>query len=544
MNKYAKILVVRADKNTLETSARPNMFAVNSDNDYLAHSPDGVNVIYYPTSAGVNSQIDGKLPNQNLNTSASVTFASISSPTITNLQNAISTIASTSLSAVVKNPTDVQTISGGIIITNTLIPLTIGTSGTGLEIYNDGEMVWANGGNLYSPSANFLATDGSLSAVNLSASTINVGNVSNTEFEYLDGVSANIQTQLNGKQSTLTNPVTGIGNSGRVAYWNGTNTLTSTDGFRFDGTKLSIPAQGGDIYAQFGYTSFAGNLAPGAFSLSGYTGNLIGWNRAVGSRRFDFVSNVSNTSIAHGFDWWSNSNGSWTNLAGLSHDGKFNLPSLTASRVVVTDSSKNLASSSITSTELGYLTGTSANIQTQLTNLSATNSLLNGVGYPVRSEYYFNKSGSIASNTYTSSISLPISANELFYGNAPGVTYQYRYKLRASLVNTYAYAPNYSFSLKLGGITLGTCSASSTNEHIWFDVDIVPTGASSFDTFGQCGTKTGIFTCPFQVSNTFNPGILNNLYVVTYGAGGPGECKLIKFEIIKYHFNYPLPAGY
>ena len=36
----------------------------------------------------------------------------------------------------------------------------------------------------------------SISATNISAATINVGNVSNIEFGYLDGVSAGIQTQL------------------------------------------------------------------------------------------------------------------------------------------------------------------------------------------------------------------------------------------------------------------------------------------------------------------------------------------------------------
>lgn len=43
-----------------------------------------------------------------------------------------------------------------------------------------------------------------------------------------------------------------------------------------------------------------------------------------------------------------------------------NLSTLTASRVVVTDASKNLASSSVTSTELGYLSGVTSAIQTQL----------------------------------------------------------------------------------------------------------------------------------------------------------------------------------
>ena len=46
----------------------------------------------------------------------------------------------------------------------------------------------------------------------------------------------------------------------------------------------------------------------------------------------------------------------------ISNDGKLT----TASRVVVTDASGNIDTSSVTSTELGYLSGVTSNIQTQL----------------------------------------------------------------------------------------------------------------------------------------------------------------------------------
>jgi hypothetical protein len=49
-----------------------------------------------------------------------------------------------------------------------------------------------------------------------------------TELSYVKGVTSAIQTQLNGKQATLTNPITGTGTSGQVAYFNGTTTQTGS----------------------------------------------------------------------------------------------------------------------------------------------------------------------------------------------------------------------------------------------------------------------------------------------------------------------------
>ena len=49
-----------------------------------------------------------------------------------------------------------------------------------------------------------------------------------TELSYVKGVTSAIQTQLNGKQATLTNPITGTGTSGQIGYFNGTTSLTSS----------------------------------------------------------------------------------------------------------------------------------------------------------------------------------------------------------------------------------------------------------------------------------------------------------------------------
>lgn len=48
-----------------------------------------------------------------------------------------------------------------------------------------------------------------------------------TELSYVKGVTSSIQTQLNGKQATLTNPVTGTGVTNEIAYFTGTSTVGS-----------------------------------------------------------------------------------------------------------------------------------------------------------------------------------------------------------------------------------------------------------------------------------------------------------------------------
>lgn len=58
-----------------------------------------------------------------------------------------------------------------------------------------------------------------------------------TELSYVKGVTSAIQTQLNGKQASLTNPVTGTGTNNEIAYF---NTTGSTIGSLTTGTYPSL----------------------------------------------------------------------------------------------------------------------------------------------------------------------------------------------------------------------------------------------------------------------------------------------------------------
>ena len=81
--------------------------------------------------------------------------------------------------------------------------------------------------NLNSATINTIASfDGSKNVVSLDTSTY----PTLTELSYVKGVTSSVQTQLNGKQNTLTNPVTGTGIASHVAYWNSSSGIVADSG--------------------------------------------------------------------------------------------------------------------------------------------------------------------------------------------------------------------------------------------------------------------------------------------------------------------------
>lgn len=143
---------------------------------------------------------------------------------------------------------------------------------------------------------------GNFNLVNLTASRVVVtdasknlvsSSVTSTELSYVSGVTSAIQTQLNGKQNTLTNPITGTGTAGIVPVFNGTTTLTNS----------SISDNGSYVTA-YGYNRIAGNMDPASFTPPDAEGNWIGWNRNAGTRYFTLMSvQFSGNAGDAGFDF-------------------------------------------------------------------------------------------------------------------------------------------------------------------------------------------------------------------------------------------------
>jgi hypothetical protein len=154
----------------------------------------------------------------------------------------------------------------------------------------------------------------------IDVSKIGAGAVSSTEFGYLDGVTSAIQTQIDSKQATITG---------------GATTITSAD----------LTAS----------RALASN-ASGKVAVSTVTSTELG-----------YVSGVTSAIQTQLDAKQATITGSATTI---------DTESLTASRAVISNSSSKIAVSATTDTELGYLSGVTSAVQTQLgTKLTASNNL-------------------------------------------------------------------------------------------------------------------------------------------------------------------------
>jgi len=205
----------------------------------------------------------------------------------------------------------------------------------------------------------------------VSASTLTIGNISNTEISYLDGVTSGIQAQLNGKSS--------IGHTHQFIVGDrvSPNSSATQSSWFGDGLYMSrvygqdYPASYGNILSLDGtgrnqiFLSWAGTDAGSErMWFRNKRDNFNGWS--PWQRAIDTVTDSS--SIAN----W---NSAYTAVANvISGSG-------TSNRVVLTDASQKLTTSTITNIELGHLSGVSSNIQTQLNGKPAISDTVRAVSY-------------------------------------------------------------------------------------------------------------------------------------------------------------------
>ena len=172
--------------------------------------------------------------------------------------------------------------------------------------------------------------------------------VTTTTLGFLDATSS-IQTQLNTLSGTFANylPLGG-------GILSGTLGLTSTNIIDF-GYGVTKEANAGRI----GYERFTSGCL-----------DIVGGGTTAGDRRvviYDKLG-IGTNPVSATFQV----SGSGLFSGDLTVNGTLKLPGLTGSRVLTIDASNNVGSSSVTTTELGYLSGTTSSVQSQLNEKAPT----------------------------------------------------------------------------------------------------------------------------------------------------------------------------
>jgi hypothetical protein len=180
--------------------------------------------------------------------------------------------------------------------------------------------------------------------------------VTTNELEFLSGVTSNVQTQLNGKLNLTGGTMTGQINM----------TVTPTIDQHVT-TKSFVDYQDGLRVLKTGDT-MTGPLTSTIYYCSGFSIDnyvLVSENQQIKE------SAITTTKLGYLTDVTSNIQSQLNgklNLTGGTLTGALNLSTLTASNALVLDGAKNIVSSATTSTELGYLSGVTSAVQTQINN--------------------------------------------------------------------------------------------------------------------------------------------------------------------------------
>jgi hypothetical protein len=169
-----------------------------------------------------------------------------------------------------------------------------------------------------------------------------------TELNYTDGVTSAIQTQLDAKAPTANATFTGT-----IVLPSTTSigTISATELSYVDGVTSAIQTQL-NAKANLSGPTFTGTVVlPSTTSIGNVSNTEIGYLDGVTSA-IQTQLNAKQATITGGATTILSSN-------------------LTASRALASDGSGKVAVSAVTATELGYLTGVTSAIQTQLTGLSS-----------------------------------------------------------------------------------------------------------------------------------------------------------------------------
>lgn len=192
----------------------------------------------------------------------------------------------------------------------------------------------------------------------------------------------------------------------RIPYGLDADTLQTSANLTYNGTYLSTPTARFSTINPVSTSVLIGDLGSGSYILSD-----------VGNSLFIIQENFNNISY----------NGSTFDVTGT-----LKASNLTASRLLVSDASKNIISSSATATEAGYLSGVTSAIQTQLDNklaiTTAASTYLPLVGGTLTGNLFFSADntydiGGGSTNPRSGYFATSLTAPYLYGGDKTGTTY-------------------------------------------------------------------------------------------------------------------------
>jgi hypothetical protein len=203
----------------------------------------------------------------------------------------------------------------------------------------------------------------------IDASKIANGTVSNAEFQYLDGVSSAIQTQIDSKQATITGAATSIISSDLTA----SRVVTSDASGKITDSSITTTTLGYLDATSSIQTQINSKQATITGAATTITSSDLATAKVLVSDSSGKVAASSVTTTTLGYLDATSSIQTQINSKQATITGaatSITSSDLTASRVVTSDASGKVAASSVTTTTLGYLDATSS-IQTQLNSKEA-----------------------------------------------------------------------------------------------------------------------------------------------------------------------------
>ena len=207
----------------------------------------------------------------------------------------------------------------------------------------------------------------SLLAGSIDSTKISSGLVSNTEFDYLNGVTSSIQTQISSKEATITGAATTITSADltidRAVVSNGSGKIgvssaTSTEVGYLSGVTSAIQTQVNSKQPSItgaATTIASSNLALNRAVISDASGKID--ISATTSAEIGYVSGVTSAIQTQINDKQNTVTGGASTITSAN---------LTASRALASDAGGKVVTSATTSAELGYVSGVTSAIQTQL----------------------------------------------------------------------------------------------------------------------------------------------------------------------------------